>query len=448
MFEFQSVSKRYRDGTVAVSDLSLSIPSDKTTVIVGPSGCGKTTTLRMINRMLEPSSGTITWDGVALRSKPRTALRRQMGYVIQNGGLFPHRTVLDNVMTVPGLLGWTRAKSRKRAFGLLSDVGLDRKLAHRYPGQLSGGQQQRVGVARALAADPKVLLMDEPFSAVDPVVRADLHMMMLNLQAELHKTVIMITHDIDEAVKLGDLVVILRVGGVVAQAAAPAELLNAPADDFVDGFVGRDRGYRSLSFTPATGLRLNKVQAVRDPVLATGDGPTLVLGSDGQPAGWVDPESGRTLPVGSVFDPSVDTLRFALDAALSSPVGLAVGVDKATGRYAGVVQASDILDCVRTERVDFARAHTLKVDPDPAADDRSVAGEQTSKAAAQPADAARSSQDAAVPSDETALSADQAAGPEDLAPADAGAGEPAHQPVGDAPGSTEGMPGHTREATP
>ncbi len=371
MFQFESVTKRYRDGTVAVKSLDLTIPSDQVTVIVGPSGCGKTTTLRMINRMLEPTSGTITWDDRPLRSMRKTALRRRMGYVIQNGGLFPHRTVLDNVMTVPRLVGSSHGRARRRAIELLDAVGLDRRLARRYPAQLSGGQQQRVGVARALAADPQVLLMDEPFSAVDPVVRSDLHDLLLGLQAELHKTVIMITHDIDEAIKLGDRVVLLRVGGEVAQVGSPAELLNAPADDFVDGFVGRDRGYRSLSFTAADGLRVGRVRAVRDPASATGAEPTIVLGPTGRPVGWAD--GGRTLALGSTFDPAQDTLRAALDAALSSPVGLAVAVDRASGRYAGVVDMPTILDQVRAERAEFARervasAEAERVEAEPVAE--------------------------------------------------------------------------------
>ena len=265
MIEFENVSKTFRDGTTAVSDLSLTAPSGKITVIVGPSGCGKTTTLRMVNRMLEPTKGRILWDGTQLRSKRKTTLRRQMGYVIQSGGLFPHRTVLENIGTVPGLLHWDKAKIRKRSYELLKSVGLDTKLAHRYPAQLSGGQQQRVGVARALAADPLVMLMDEPFSAVDPVVRGELQEFFLGLQRQLSKTIIFITHDIDEAIKLGDQVAILRVGGRLAQVGAPQQLLNEPADDFVEGFIGRDRGYRSLSFLPASGLTLGTVKVVRDP---------------------------------------------------------------------------------------------------------------------------------------------------------------------------------------
>ena len=351
MIEFESVSKTYRDGTQAVSDLSLVVPSGEITVFVGPSGCGKTTTLRMVNRMLEPSSGRIIWDGQPLRSKRKTTLRRQMGYVIQSGGLFPHRTVLENIGTVPGLLGWDRTKTRKRSRELLDAVGLDRKLGDRYPAQLSGGQQQRVGVARALAADPLVLLMDEPFSAVDPVVRAELHEFFLGLQQELSKTIILITHDIDEAIKLGDQVAILRVGGRLAQAGTPQQLLEEPADAFVEGFVGRDRGYRALSFMPASAVELSSVSVVRDQASAGGDGPVLVLDEAAAPQGWLEPARGdQVMRVGGVFDPQLDTLRVALDSALTSPVGLAVAVSRETGRYLGVVDADQILTHVREAR--------------------------------------------------------------------------------------------------
>ena len=355
MIEFDSVSKTYRDGTQAVRDLSLQIPSDKITVIVGPSGCGKTTTLRMLNRMLEPTKGKILWDGNPLRSRRKTTLRRQMGYVIQNGGLFPHRTVVENVMTVPGLLGWDKSKSKKRALELLKAVGLDPKLNNRYPAQLSGGQQQRVGVARALAADPIVLLMDEPFSALDPVIRNDLHGLLLNLQSELSKTIVMITHDIDEAIKLGDQVAILRVGGQLAQVGPPLELLDNPADDFVNGFVGKDRGYRALSFAPADGLALDRVKVVRDPSSSVGDEPVLVVDSEARPIGWIDKNRpGQVLQLGATFDPETDTMRVALDSALTSPVGLAVAVSKETGRYAGTVTAAKILAQVTRSRADVA----------------------------------------------------------------------------------------------
>nr|WP_198424102.1 ATP-binding cassette domain-containing protein [Microlunatus antarcticus] len=339
----------------------MTIPSDKITVIVGPSGCGKTTTLRMVNRMLEPSSGRITWDGSPLKSRRKTTLRRQMGYVIQSGGLFPHRTVLENIGTVPGLLGWGKDKTRKRSLELLSNVGLDRAMADRYPAQLSGGQQQRVGVARALAADPLVMLMDEPFSAVDPVVRAELHEFFLGLQREISKTIVLITHDIDEAIKLGDQVAILRVGGRLAQAGPPQELLDEPADAFVEGFVGRDRGYRSLSFLPAAGLSLDEVAVVREATSGPGEGPTLVLDGDARPVGWVDEgRPGLVHPMGATFVRESDNLRAALDSALTSPYALAVAIDPETGRYAGVVPADAILAQVTTQRSGSPESVTLQ----------------------------------------------------------------------------------------
>jgi osmoprotectant transport system ATP-binding protein len=361
VIEFESVGKTFRDGTVAVVDLNLSVPSDRITVIVGPSGCGKTTTLRMVNRMLEPTSGQITWDGVPLRSKRKTTLRRQMGYVIQSGGLFPHRTVLDNIGTVPSLLRWSKKKTEQRSLELLDSVGLERRLAHRYPGQLSGGQQQRVGVARALAADPLVLLMDEPFSAVDPVVRSELHEFFLGLQRELSKTIILITHDIDEAMKLGDQVAIMRVGGHLAQVGTPQQLLDEPADAFVEGFVGRDRGFRSLSFQPASELSLERVKVVRDVEAASGAGPLLVVDGDARPVGWADPERpGQVLGLGATFSPETDSLRVALDSALTSPYGLAVAVTADTHRYAGVVSADAILDKVRDVRVSIAESISIR----------------------------------------------------------------------------------------
>src|SRR5450432_4508235 len=254
MIRFESVTKEYPDGTVAVDDLSLTAPSGKITVFVGPSGCGKTTSLRMINRMIEPTCGRIWIDDRDTGSFSAAELRRGIGHVIQHACLFSHRTIIDNVATVPMLLGQSRREARVKALELLERVGLPASFAKRYPAQLSGGQQQRVGVARALAADPPVMLMDEPFSAVDPVVREQLQNEFLRLQSEIGKTIVFVTHDIDEAVKLGDQVAVMRVGGKLAQLAPPAELLTAPADAFVAGFVGRDRGYRALAFEPAGAL--------------------------------------------------------------------------------------------------------------------------------------------------------------------------------------------------
>ena len=244
--EFRSVTKQFPDGTVAVDDFSLVLPAHKTTVFVGSSGCGKTTLLRMINRLIEPTSGEITIDGEPIQNRDPVRLRRGIGYVMQNAGLLPHFTVIDNVATVPVLNGTPRKQARERALELLDIVGLDRALAGRYPRQLSGGQQQRVGVARGLAADPNILLMDEPFGAVDPIVRSELQTETLRLQRDLDKTVVFVTHDIDEAFLLGDQVVILENGAHIAQVGTPSEIIENPASDFVAEFVGVERGARAL----------------------------------------------------------------------------------------------------------------------------------------------------------------------------------------------------------
>ncbi|UVY84326.1 ATP-binding cassette domain-containing protein [Brachybacterium sp. NBEC-018] len=256
MIAFENVGKTYPDGTIAVEDFSLEIASHEAVVLVGTSGSGKTTLLRMINRMVDPSSGRVAIDGEDVAGLDPVRLRRSIGYVMQASGLLPHRSVLDNVTTVPVLRGTSRREARSRALELLETVGLDPALARRYPSQLSGGQQQRVGVARALAADPNILLMDEPFGAVDPIVRADLQQEMLRIQKELHKTIVFVTHDIDEAFLLGDRVVLLRPGGVVAQQGTPQEILAAPADDFVRSFVGADRGTRTLHVEEVGGRRV------------------------------------------------------------------------------------------------------------------------------------------------------------------------------------------------
>jgi len=283
MIEFRNVSKQFDDGTMAVQDFSFVLPSHKTTVLVGSSGCGKTTLLRMINRMVEPTSGQVLIDDEDVATQDKVALRRSIGYVLQAAGLLPHRKVLDNVATVPVLKGVPKAEARERALELLDLVGLDRSLAGRYPRQLSGGQQQRVGVARALASDPNILLMDEPFGAVDPIVRADLQVELNRLQRELGKTIIFVTHDIEEAFTLADQVVIFRRGGVIAQAGTPAEILAQPADDFVASFIGADKGRRDLFLQQREGDR----------------GLTLVVDADGRPVGVLEPDQdpGRGAPV-------------------------------------------------------------------------------------------------------------------------------------------------------
>ncbi|OYN97136.1 ABC transporter ATP-binding protein [Enemella evansiae] len=364
MIEFKSVSKTYSDGTKAVEDLSLVVPSDGTTVMVGPSGCGKTTLLRMVNRMIEPTAGSVEWDGTPIKRLKKTVLRRQMGYVIQNGGLFPHRTILENIGTVPELLGWDDRKTHARAQELLELVGLEPQLGRRFPAQLSGGQQQRVGVARALAADPDLLLMDEPFSAVDPVVRADLQELVKRLQTDLKKTILMITHDMDEAITMGNQVAVLQKGGHLAQFDTPEEILDNPASEFVADFVGRDRGYRSLTFAGAPELKLERVRTVRNAAFERGEGrsdePVLVVDGEGRPQGWADPQRpGRLLGLGSTFTNPGAPLREVVEAALTSPTGLAVAVG-ADGRYAGVISDDAVMQHVRAYRAGVAESQVTR----------------------------------------------------------------------------------------
>jgi osmoprotectant transport system ATP-binding protein len=365
---FENVTKRYPGGTVAVHDLSLEIPAGQTMVLVGPSGCGKTTSLRMINRLIDLTSGRILLDGKDIQQSNPAQLRRGIGYVIQQAGLFPHRNIQDNIATVPLLTGWPKAKARERARELMDLVGLDAQLARRYPHQLSGGQQQRVGVARALAADPPVLLMDEPFSAVDPIVRASLQDELLRLQAELRKTVVFVTHDIEEAIKIGDQVALFRPHGVVAQVDTPQRLLTAPVDGYVEDFLGFDRGIRRLSFLAAQALDLDaRPVAGQDSTAAealakartAGEQWILVVDSERLPRGWLGTAELASAPaetkladlplttgLGHTFRVDSDSVRAALDATVLSVTGQAVGVDDG-GRVVGVTSYDRLREAIQ-----------------------------------------------------------------------------------------------------
>lgn len=266
--EFEHVAKQYPDQTMAVDDFSLVVPTGRTTVLVGSSGCGKTTLLRMVNRMVTPTAGRVLIDDEDVAGTDPVKLRRRIGYVMQNSGLLPHRRVLDNIATVPRLNGVSKGQAHEQALELMDLVGLDRAMAKRWPAQLSGGQQQRVGVARALASDPNILLMDEPFGAVDPLVRSELQAWMTRIQAELHKTILFVTHDIAEALTLGDQIVLLKRGGEVAQVGTPQQLVADPADDFVASFLGLNRGELDLH-------------------LVEGPQGTLVVDAHGRPAGRI-----------------------------------------------------------------------------------------------------------------------------------------------------------------
>jgi osmoprotectant transport system ATP-binding protein len=356
MITFENVTKRYGDA-VAVDDLTLVAPAGKLTILVGPSGCGKTTSLRMVNRLIRPTSGDILLDGESTARMDVAALRRRIGYVIQHAGLFPHRTIVDNIATTARLAGVSTMAARARALDLMERVGLPTSFASRYPWQLSGGQQQRVGVARALAADPEFMLMDEPFSAVDPVVRTQLQDEFLRIQRDEGKTIVMVTHDIDEALKLGDYVAILRTGGRLAQIATPEELLTSPADEFVADFVGRDRGYRSLGFRTVSDLPLTAEPVVELGVsaaaarAATRDDWLLVVDAEQHPLGWVEPRRlgasvvASDLNLAGTVAPSGGTLRQVLDAALSAPSRRGVIVDEA-GVLAGSVTAAAVIAAI------------------------------------------------------------------------------------------------------
>ncbi len=360
---FEHVTKRYGDGPPAVTDLSLEIGAGEVCVLVGPSGCGKTTTMKMVNRLVEPTSGRVTIDGEDVAALPAVELRRRIGYVIQQVGLFPHLTVGDNVAVVPRLLGWSASRITERVEELLELVGLDpATYRDRYPAALSGGERQRVGVARAMAADPTVLLMDEPFGAVDPIRRERLQNEFLRLQARLRKTIVFVTHDVDEAIKMADRIAILQVGGVLAQYDTPDRLLAAPASEFVERFVGADRGLKRLSLARVGGLALETPPTVTvgEPLpaaragLPDGAGWALVTDDRRRPVGWVQVSdlSGdgavtedMAIPGSALLQPE-STLRDALSAMLASSVQAGVVVD-ANDELLGVVSVDAISATLR-----------------------------------------------------------------------------------------------------
>jgi osmoprotectant transport system ATP-binding protein len=354
------LTKRYPGSSrPAVTGLDLTIPRGELVALVGPSGCGKTTTLKMINRLIEPTEGTVWVGGVDVRALPPHELRRGIGYVIQQAGLFPHRKVRDNIATVPRLLGWDRERVERRVDELADLLGLERDMLARYPSALSGGQQQRVGVARALAADPPVLLMDEPYSAVDPIVRARLQDELLDLQHRVHKTIVLVTHDIDEAIKLADRIAVLKVGGILEQVGPPDELLRAPASEFVADFMGDDRGIKRLSLLTVDDVTLRPGPVVR--VTATPDEARATMSDNG--VDWVGVRDGDRL-LGWVAvadldgDPTVaeapvkpfrsvisggTTLKAALDLIVTSQTRVAVVVDD-DERYQGMLTVDDLAE--------------------------------------------------------------------------------------------------------
>jgi osmoprotectant transport system ATP-binding protein len=359
MIELEHVRKVF-PGTAApaVGDLSLEVQEGEIAVLIGPSGCGKSTTLRMINRLIEPTSGKITVAGRDIAEQKAHELRLSIGYVIQQVGLFPHRTIARNIATVPELLGWDRARTKTRVEELMELVGLDAELASRYPTELSGGQQQRVGVARALAADPPVLLMDEPFGAVDPIVRLRLQQELLDLQRRLHKTIVFVTHDIDEAIRLADRMAVLNVGGKLEQYEPPVDLLAHPANDFVVDFLGEDRGLKRLALIPVSAAELqpgptvdvsSTVANARAVMQREGTDWVAVL-DEGRPRGWIGAEQLAGHERVSEIDPTrfpvavlpSDSLRHALDALVNSPTQVVLVVAPETDRYLGLLDVGRI----------------------------------------------------------------------------------------------------------
>jgi osmoprotectant transport system ATP-binding protein len=353
MISLKSVTKRFGNSSeTAVQELSMDVDQGETVVLVGPSGCGKTTTMKMINRLVEPTSGTITVDGTDVLEQDPVRLRRNIGYVIQSIGLLPHRTVAENIGTVPHLEGWEKKRIDQRTEELSSILELDPTLLNRYPSELSGGQRQRVGVARALAADPPVMLMDEPFGAVDPIVRERLQDQFLEIQERLKKTIVFVTHDIDEAIRLADRIAILNRGGIIEQYAPPEEILREPANDFVKQFVGAERGLKRLALISVADIEVEEGPVVSTSTSAADARKVIekfgqdwaAVVDDGELRGWVNTAvlEGKEF-VGeaetrkfSAYVTARNTLRNALDSIVTSRTQVAVVVDKEE-RYRGIL---------------------------------------------------------------------------------------------------------------
>jgi len=382
MIRLQALTKVFPgQAKPAVENLDMDIPAGEIVVLVGPSGCGKTTTMRLVNRLIEPTSGRIILEGEDVTKVDPDKLRRRIGYVIQQVGLFPHQTISDNIATVPRMLGWKAQRIRSRVDELLSMVGLEpATYRDRYPKHLSGGQRQRAGVARALSADPPVMLMDEPFGAIDPITRERLQNEFLRLQATIRKTIIFVTHDIDEAIKMGDRIAILREGSTIAQYDTPERILSAPADDFVADFIGSGASLKRLSLSrvrdielvqwPTAGVASSRAE-VLTALRGSDKGAVLILDDQRRPVRWV---SGRELgregqPIAELGHPSEAivqphaTLGDALNEMLKSRVGCAIVVD-AAGAYMGTVDFATVsgeIQAMRLEARDRSRAEADEI---------------------------------------------------------------------------------------
>ncbi|WP_153503540.1 betaine/proline/choline family ABC transporter ATP-binding protein [Cumulibacter manganitolerans] len=368
MISLQQLTKDFGTGKPAVDSLDLEIPRGEIVVLVGSSGCGKTTTMKMINRIIEPTSGRVVLDGVDVTGSDPDELRRRIGYVIQQIGLFPHMTIAQNIATVPQLLGWSKARARERVDELLDMVGMDAaRYRGRYPKELSGGQRQRVGVARALAGDPDVMLMDEPFGAIDPITRDRLQNEFLRVQSEVRKTIVFVTHDIDEAIKMGDRIAILQEGAHVAQYATPEEILTSPANDFVADFIGSGASLKRLNLSRVRDIQLQEWPTVREDtpipeamnvIRDSGRSAALVLDAHGRPRTWVSPtdlnragerhlgELGS--PAGAIVAPH-STLNDALNEMVTANYSVAIVTDS-RGSYQGVVDIDAINESIRNLR--------------------------------------------------------------------------------------------------